>query len=236
LVATEELSVRGLTGVDVSLQIAGLGTRAYAFLIDWHIRLLAALAWVLLGLALAPWGGPALRAWFLLPAAFIYLFYHPVLEILMRGRTPGKRMAGARIVSLEGSTPTVGALLMRNLFRLVDGLPGLYLLGLGCCMLSAQRVRIGDFAAGTVLVLEEPKAAQSLSLMGALAQAGGLDPDAVALVRSLLDRWREMEPARAVALAREVLGRLDRQLDRVQLQALDAVALRQRLEALLGRR
>lgn len=46
--ATEELTVRGLTGIDMRLAVAGVGTRAYAFVIDWHIRVLLALAWMLL--------------------------------------------------------------------------------------------------------------------------------------------------------------------------------------------
>ena len=146
--ADEELIVRGLTGVDMALRIAGPGTRSFAFLIDWQIRLLAALALVLLAVllrllpnALRPLThGLAIAAFVLAP--LIYFLYHPVLEVLMRGRTPGKRRAGARIVTVEGATPTVGSLLMRNLFRLIDSMPGFYMVGLGCCLFTAQRVRL----------------------------------------------------------------------------------------------
>ena len=48
----------------------------------------------------------------------------------MRGRTPGKRMAGVRIVARDGGAPSVGALLVRNVFRLIDSLPLLYGVGL----------------------------------------------------------------------------------------------------------
>jgi uncharacterized RDD family membrane protein YckC len=238
-VAAEELNISGLTGVDMTLQVAGPGTRAYAFIIDWHIRLLVALAWLLLGWLFAQGMGVKLRSTlfgvgFVLPATLVYLFYHPILELVMQGRTPGKRMAGARIVTLEGATPGTGALLMRNLFRVIDSLPVFYLVGLVCCVVTAQRVRIGDLAAGTVLVLDEQKASRSLSAFGKLAQSSRLDPDTAALVQDLLERWTELEPGHAQQLTRQLLARLDPELDPVQLAALNARALRSRLEALLG--
>ncbi len=239
--AAEELNIRGLTGVAMTLPIAGPGTRAYAFVIDWHIRLLVALAWLLLGWLIGVGVGagarissPLFALGFALPAALIYFFYHPVLEVLMHGRTPGKRMAGARLVTLEGATPGTGALLMRNLFRLIDSLPAFYLVGLVCCMFTAQRVRIGDLAAGTVLVLDERKASRTLGSLGKLAQSSRLEPDTAALVQDLLERWTELQPANAQKLARELLATLDPGLDTVQLATLDAASLRSRLEALLG--
>ncbi|MGB6449460.1 MAG: RDD family protein [Steroidobacteraceae bacterium] len=241
--AAEELTVRGLTGVDMTLTVAGPGTRSYAFVIDWHARLLLGLAWVLLGLLLRiliPHGPEtALRSSvFLLvavaPAVLIYLLYHPVLEVAMRGRTPGKRMAGARIVTREGATPGTGALLMRNLFRLIDSLPLFYVVGLVCCLATAQRVRIGDLAAGTVLVLDETAAAKSLSRLGALLQRSRLQPEALALVEDLLDRWAELGEERRLTLARTVLSRLDARSDPTQLAVLDETALRSRLQALLA--
>jgi uncharacterized RDD family membrane protein YckC len=238
--ATEELNIKGLTGVDITLRVAGPGTRAYAFIIDWHIRLLVALAWVLLGLLIGLIVGSHFKSTvfpllFALPALVIYFFYHPVLELLMRGRTPGKRMAGARIVTLDGSTPGTGALLMRNLFRLIDCLPVAYVVGLVCCIFTTQRVRIGDLAAGTLLVLDEDKATRSLQLVGMLAQSSRLEPDAAALVQDLIDRWAELKEGRRDSLARELLSRLDTGLDQAQLAALDSPALRARLGALLGR-
>ena len=234
-VTAEELNIRGLTGVAVALRIAGPGTRAYAYIIDWHIRALLAASWVAVGLLIrnvdSSW--PLLLYGFLVPALVFYLFYHPVLEILMQGRTPGKRMAGARIVTQEGATPGTGALLIRNVFRLIDTLPGPYVVGLVCCFLTAQRVRIGDLAAGTVLVLDEPKAAQSLDMVGALAGTSALDPTTATLVRDLLDRWREMDAREARKLASGILLQCDGELDAIQIHNLDRKALRARLQGLL---
>ncbi len=160
----ESLRISGPAGLDPQLEIAGPGTRSYAFVIDWHIRLLLALAWlsaVWLKRAVAGAALPsptALPEHFALvaiaPAAAIYVLYHPVLELTMRGRTPGKRVAGARIVTRDGGTPGVTALLVRNLLRLVDSLPVCYMVGLMSCFATAQSVRLGDLAAGTLLVRE----------------------------------------------------------------------------------
>ena len=232
----EELNIRGLTGVDVTLRIAGPGTRAYAFLIDWHIRLLLAMAWVSVGLLVTRYKYTThlFQYAFALPATLLYLLYHPVLEVLMRGRTPGKRAAGARLVTQEGATPGVGALLMRNVFRVIDMLPGIYTVGMVCCASSSQRVRIGDLAAGTVLVLDAPQTAHSLDTVGTMASNSRLNPDTAALVRDLLDRWREMDARGAVTLARSILLRVDGELSPVQLEAAGSTALRSRLEGLLA--
>lgn len=238
--AEEELIVRGLTGVDMALRIAGPGTRSYAFLIDWQIRLLSALVLILVGLPLrllpdAPrilthsvWIGAIVLA------MLVYFLYHPVLELLMRGYTPGKRRAGARIVTLEGATPTVGALLMRNLFRLIDSLPAFYAVGLGCCLLTANRVRLGDLVAGTVLVLEDTDASKTLARLGAAMQRSALPLEALRLVHDLLARWRDLEGTRRRRLARELLAKLDPGFDAARDPALGDAALRARLEALLG--
>jgi hypothetical protein len=143
-------------------------------------------------------------------------------------------MAGARIVTLEGATPGTGALLMRNVFRLIDSLPLFYLVGLACCVLTAHRVRIGDLAAGTVLVLDDSKTARSLGNVGKLAQSSRLEPDTAALVQNLLERWAELDNGRAEQLARELLARLEVGSDPAHLTTLDSAALRSRLEALLG--
>ncbi|HEX9106647.1 MAG TPA: RDD family protein, partial [Longimicrobiales bacterium] len=106
------LIVDSNTGIDVSLPVAGPGARSYAFVIDWHLRLILALGWYVAGallynrsLSLAP--PPKTDAlWFgavALPAIAIYFLYHPVVEVALRGSTPGKRIAGVRIVSRTGA-------------------------------------------------------------------------------------------------------------------------------------
>ena len=76
----------------------------------------------------------------------------------MRGRTPGKRIAGMRIVARDGELAGVGALLMRNVFRLIDSLPLSTASAWSRPWSTREHVRIGDMAAGTLLVYERADA------------------------------------------------------------------------------
>jgi uncharacterized RDD family membrane protein YckC len=210
-----ELSVESVTGIDVSLPVAGPGVRSYAFVIDWLIRLVLALTWYVVGAILYN-GRLALNAplnnssrWFglvVLPAIGIYFLYHPLVELVMRGRTPGKRHAGIRVVTRQGGPPSAGAVLVRNVFRLIDSLPGFYGVGLGVMMFSEESLRIGDMAAGTLLVYErelrdEPPPQATAQRLGAL------DTDGAEIAADLLARWPTLAPRARTRLARQLLQR-----------------------------
>jgi uncharacterized RDD family membrane protein YckC len=217
-VAADELTVRGLTGVDMTLKVAGPGTRSYAFVVDWHVRMLGVLVWALLGVVVRqllpaaaagkPASNPVMIA-IMAGAGLTYFLYHPILELALRGQTPGKRIAGVRIVTVEGEMAGAGPLLMRNLFRLIDSLPFLYLVGLVCCFVTRQSVRIGDMAAGTVLVLDASDSARSLSRLGPTLLRSSVPPEILKLVQDLLDRWEVLEKPKRVALARMLLARIE---------------------------
>jgi hypothetical protein len=126
----------------------------------------------------------------------------------MRGLTPGKRMAGLVLVDRSGGTPGTAALLIRNIFRLIDSLPAFYVVGLACCVFTANRVRIGDMAAGTLLVLDDAKAAQSLTRLETLAAGSSLPLDALELLDQILDRWPSLEPRNRMDIACSLLARI----------------------------
>lgn len=225
-----------------TLDIAGPGSRSYAFILDWQYRVLLALgwfcaAWLLIRfIGLASGGASSslqLRA-AVAPALAIYFFYHPVLEVLMRGVTPGKRRAGVRVVTRNGATPDTGALLIRNVLRLVDCLPIFYVVGLLCCFITAQRVRIGDLAAGTVLVLDGDAAEKSGAPHGSPGVESGLAAPLVQLIHDLLERWPSLEVGKRDELARSILARVDPAAPAAQLAALTDAELAQRLRRLLG--
>ena len=148
-----------VTGSDPEMRVAGLGGRSYAFLVDWHIRVFAGLAWYAAGAWVLYEDFTVSEAdstfWLVVaaPAAAVYLLYHPVFEVIT-GSTPGKRIAGVRIVDLDGRKPSVGALAIRNALRPVDSLV-LYAVGVICVLITRQEVRLGDMAAGTVLIYME---------------------------------------------------------------------------------
>lgn len=234
------LAVESATGIDVTLPLAGTGARSFAFVVDWHIRVTLALAWygaaALLynysrggSVSLAPplsdqprWFG---AVW--VPAVVLYFLYHPALELFMRGSTPGKRMAGVRVVARDGSAPSAGALLVRNVFRLVDSLPVFYALGLTLTALTREHVRCGDMAAGTLLVYET--ASPGFALAPA-ATAGRLDLATAELVAELLARWSALTAPSRNALARQLLVRCGQLADGVA--PLNDAALHRELLAL----
>jgi uncharacterized RDD family membrane protein YckC len=216
-----------------ALDIAGPGTRSYAFIIDWEYRVLLALGWFCGAWLLIKPMGLTLEA-AVAPALTIYLLYHPVLEVLLHGRTPGKRRAGVRIVMRDGSTPHVGALLIRNVMRLLDCLPMFYVVGLVTCLITAQRVRIGDLAAGTLLVHDGNAAETSRAQLASLGTQSGLAPPLVELIRDVLERWPSLEVSKRDALARSILFRIAPAAPAAQLAALSDAELLQRLRQLIG--
>jgi uncharacterized membrane protein SpoIIM required for sporulation/uncharacterized RDD family membrane protein YckC len=163
LAAPPAIPVPSATGVDARIVLAGPGARAIAFVLDWMIRTGLAIVW-LLAAALAILGNLDFDVasedqllWYVLaatPATIIYFLYHMILEPVMGGRTPGKRMIGLRVLTPEGVVPGVGALVVRNVFRLIDSLPVFYVVGLLFVMFGKRHARLGDLAAGTVLAVE----------------------------------------------------------------------------------
>lgn len=237
--AAPQVTLQSITGVDIELRIAGVGSRSYAFVIDWHIRLILAATWALVGTLLS-FGklvigegtpSPNYSLLVLLPAAAIYFLYHPVLEIAMHGSTPGKRMAGVRIVTRTGDIPGVGALLVRNLFRLIDSLPFAYLIGLTTAMFTAQHVRVGDLAAGTLLILDSKEHDKSFARLMPANQS--LDPRVADLIHELLERWTQLDDTTRLDLARALLARADPSLAPDVLNELTSAQLWQRLQALM---
>lgn len=237
---SETLSMPSVTGIHVDFPIAGPGARSYAFIIDWHIRLLLALAWFIVATTLMTGSFRWINAQdevfsaFLklsvVPSVLIYLFYHPVLEVLMRGRTPGKRMAGVRIVTQDGQRPGVGPLLVRNVLRILDSLPTAYVIGLVSTLVTRNAVRIGDLAAGTILVYDGDPAkpgASRLTLDQAAIATHGLDR--AELARELLERWNELLPEIRVRLSTKLLAELG-----AATAGLGEYELKQELQARLG--
>ena len=86
----------------------------------------------------------------------IYWGYFAFFETIWKGQTPGKRYAGIRVIKESGRPINAFEAIGRNLMRAVDGLPGIYGVGLVCMMCNQQSRRLGDFVAGTVVVHEKP--------------------------------------------------------------------------------
>jgi uncharacterized RDD family membrane protein YckC len=154
-------------GIALALRPAGVVARAGAFAIDLLIR--GALMLVV-SMVLTPLGrfgsGLALILWFALE------WFYPVLfELLPRGATPGKRALGLRVTMDSGLPITPAASLLRNLLRSADFLPFAYGLGLATLLMRSDFKRLGDIAAGTLVVH-----VQRATLHGALPEAAPVAP------------------------------------------------------------
>ncbi len=185
-------------GIELNLRLAGPVARALAWAVDLLLRVAV---FGVLGIPLAMLGkvggGIYLILWFGLEWLYPTLF-----EVYFGGATPGKRALALMVLHSDGTPVGLPASLTRNLLRAVDFLPFLYGFGLLAMVLSRDFQRLGDIAAGTVVVYRE------LDLQhGAIPQAVPLQPArplSAAEQRTLLDlaaRSQVLTPERAQELA-----------------------------------
>ena len=154
-------------GIALALRPAGLVARGQAWLIDFGIRLGVFFAAAVVLQALGGFGGGLLLVFFFL----LEWAYPVVFELARGGATPGKRALGLQVVMDSGLPLTPGAAIVRNLLRAADFLPFLYAAGVLSLLLRADFKRLGDLAAGTLVVYSE-----TVTLHGKLPEADPLPP------------------------------------------------------------
>lgn len=208
-------------GVDVDLTLAGIGSRFIAALMDTAIKLAVFIGFgiFLLGGSNLLGGGEvnAIGAAAFYIVTFLILFGYDVLfETLGSGRTPGKRWTGLRVVRMGGRPVGFVSSAIRNMVRIVDFLPSLYLVGMIAVISTRMNQRLGDLAAGTVVVREKPiSLAAGRASAAVTGYAGGTEtwdvsaitPDDLAMVRRFLERRGELTPQARGHLAHELAGR-----------------------------
>ena len=138
-------------GIELALRVAGPVVRALAWAMDFGIRILI---YTVLSFFLGDLGD--LGIGILLIAIFLLEWFYPVLfEVYRQGATPGKRAMKIKVLHELGTPVDWSASMIRNLLRAVDFLPLLYGFGLISMLINKDFKRIGDLAAGTVVVYEE---------------------------------------------------------------------------------
>jgi uncharacterized RDD family membrane protein YckC len=185
-------------GILLELRPAGLSARAQAFLIDGIIRLAVMYA-AAIGLAL--FGGLGIALWLILLFALEW-FYPVVFELLPGGATPGKRVFALRVVMDNGLPVTAAASFTRNLLRVADFLPFGYGFAIVSMLLRRDCKRLGDIAAGT-MVLHEPRAARRIALdaVAPVVPAAPLAPEDQAALIALAARAPRLTEERLDELA-----------------------------------
>ena len=150
-VLTRHVEVETPENVSLDLELAGLGSRALAAIIDAIILTGWTLALVLLSLALQ-WvtdGSRLVGVVLLVMVSASFAAYFIVFEGLRHGQTPGKRALGIRVVRDTGHPVSLGGAVVRTVLRLADVLPPpLYVVGGTLVAVSPKGQRLGDWVAG----------------------------------------------------------------------------------------
>ena len=170
----ETLDIQTPENVAFGYKVAGIGSRFLASLVDTLIViLLQVVILIVVMLIIRALDGSAfsnqISSWvyaaFGLIAAFFYWGYYIFFEMLWNGQSPGKRWVGLRVIRADGTPITLSESLIRNLGRLVDFLPAAYGVGIVTMFIDKQSRRLGDLAAGTLVVLDRsPITIQDLSV------------------------------------------------------------------------
>ena len=219
----DQLSIETPEQVALDFPIAGIGSRFVALLLDHLIQLGVVIAAVLVFLVIDAGSGSRevtslATKWFVAGAILVFFLlvwgYFTLFEAFWRGQTPGKRAMKLRVIKDAGRQITLFESLARNLLRVVDYLPSVYLAGVVTMLCNKRNKRLGDLAAGT-LVVHERLDAQPLLYTG--PPAGGTEP------------WRSLTPSTAAhsnsaPFAADAIARLSGQ-DLLVLEAFFARAL-----------
>ncbi len=162
---TTTLEVRTPEGVSFRVPIASPFSRCLALMLDLVVILaLTFLANFVIGLlaeisSTIPVIGDALNDFgtgaTILVQFAVFTFYGMITEWLWRGQTVGKRLMKLRVIDERGLPLGLKQIIIRNLFRALDILPSMfYLIGGLACVFTKRCQRIGDIAAGTLVIRE----------------------------------------------------------------------------------
>ena len=212
--------------IALELPLAGIGSRFMALVVDTLLQgLLYALLGVLAWFGLRWLAGPmhllgAFAPAVLLFAAFcVYWGYFAAFETAWKGQTPGKRLAGIRVIKDSGRP--IGAIdaVGRNLLRAIDGLPGFYAVGLVSMIVSRQSRRLGDYVAGTVVVHDRttlearPYVESRPEQADFLAGANRISPEELLLIETYLQRRYDYDLGVRTQTAETIAERIRARLD-----------------------
>ncbi len=248
LVVEQTYTIETPEHVDLVYTVAGPGTRLLAFVIDTLVMLLPvlmliALAMTALAIASREWvddilgqrnpAGDSLLIWMALAALTMGLFvvsnfYFVFFELLWNGQSPGKLAMRIRVMRDSGKPVGLAASLIRNLIRIADSLPLFYAAGFVAMLASSNWRRLGDLAAGTIVVkiddgrpagaraaagVHEPSPSDGrgvrppdTGLARQLDEAGigRLDPAFFDLVSRWVERREEISPAAVRQIAEKI--------------------------------
>lgn len=184
-------------GVDLQAHLAGAVPRVLAFAFDLSLRAAALL------LALIIFGVFDWATGILLVVAFLVEWFYPVVfEVLYNGQTPGKKIMQISVVNDNLTPVSWGPSTIRNLLRSVDILPMFYFGGLLSIILTKHFQRLGDLAAGTIVIYSKTdKQQHSLPSVPAVAPTTPLEFEEQLAIINFTERSDQLSASRQEELA-----------------------------------
>jgi uncharacterized RDD family membrane protein YckC len=210
--SSDQLSIDTPELVAIEMPLAGIGSRFIALLVDYLIWG----AGLIVLLILARLFLPALHAFSRISAQWaeaivIFIFfllnwgYFTLFEAFWNGRTPGKRVAKIRVIQRSGRSIGLLESMARNLVRYVDQIPFFYGVGVIAMFVTKQHQRLGDLAAGTLVVRDrEPES----PLWGDLGANSGSNSGSRTFTAQLFERSPIPEPHASVNLSASGVAKL----------------------------
>jgi uncharacterized RDD family membrane protein YckC len=216
--------------VEFELELADLGSRFIAILIDTIIQILIILpVIVLIGLIEFFFPGennPAPLASWITGILFILLFilgfsgYHIFFELIWNGKTPGKRIASIKVIRDGGFPVEVTSSFIRNLIRIVDFIPFYYFTGIISIVLNKNKKRLGDIVAGTIVIKEYADISPPVLIKHEECSTGinlscleKITEKEYILIRELLLRHEDLDRTAQKSIASQIAGALIEKLN-----------------------
>lgn len=211
----DRITIETPENVTLEVMLAGVGSRMAAALLDGLIRAAVITAFGVVLFATTDDTDPARTAIFAVVYFVMTFCYDVAFEVLGRGRTPGKRATGLRVVREHGEPVGFVASAIRTLLRLVDGLPGMYAVGIVAVLLSRKNQRLGDMAAGTIVIRERTDVvtpawspAEAAAHPDDAWDVAAVTRDELATARAFLARREQLVPEARTRVGLELATRL----------------------------
>jgi len=194
------IRIQTAQNVTLEYEVASVGERIVAAIIDNLILFAWVVAWVLLFSAVAE-RNEMVAVLIVVVAGLPFLFYHLVCEVFFNGQSIGKKARHIKVIRLDGTRPGLGDYLLRWILRIVD--TGLFsgLIAIVVILANGRGQRLGDLAAGTSVVSTRPRqstgplapAFTASDYVVVFPQADQLQDHDVATIRQLLFKGLERE-------------------------------------------
>jgi uncharacterized RDD family membrane protein YckC len=229
----DKLTIETPEQTSLEFPLAGIGSRFLALALDTLLQIAGFIVLGLIASLVTSLGilGVLGRQWglaILIFLAFALQFaYFALFESFWNGQTPGKRWTHLRVIQDSGRPITPYDAILRNSLRIVDALPtvvppfSFYAIGIVTMLISRENKRVGDFAAGTVVVHEKPllgvdaiwSAAPASSQSAPAISSVQLGADELQLVETFFERRMSLDPDVRRSMARQIAQRLGERLN-----------------------